>query len=167
MISIKRMTGVSVWEVGWHTASCELNCWQLPAPGQVTPGPVPPLLFIMIKVVTKSGARERELGREPRAILPCLPWVADWLAISRTLWHFFQKVMFSCFFSGQPFISHARKLPLFAGVIFLPKNHHWRELVLVAPPNTWHQRETQKNEKVSSTRILQIIAMNQLRSDAW
>ena len=60
----------------------------------------PPLLFIMIKVVTKSGARERELWREPRAILPSLLWVADWSAISRTLWHFFQKVMFSCYFFG-------------------------------------------------------------------
>ena len=27
--------------LGWHTASCEPNCWQLPAPGQVTPGPGP------------------------------------------------------------------------------------------------------------------------------
>ena len=108
----------------------------------------PPLLFIMIKVVTKSGARERESWGEShgRFCLVYHGWQTGW-PFHAHFGTFSKKWCFHAIFLGQPFISQARKLPLFAGVIFLPKNHHWRELVLVAPPNTWHQRETQKMKK--------------------
>ena len=72
-----------------------------PAPGQVVPGdpgPAPPLLFIMIKVVTKSGARERERAGERATGDSALFAVADWLDFLRTL---DRKLMFSFFSFGK------------------------------------------------------------------
>ena len=97
---------------------------------QVTPGPAPPLLFIMIKVVTKSGARERELGREPRAILPYLQWQTAWPFYAHLTknWCFHSfllaKMFFFRLFSLGVHHYVTGELPIFSWVIFSQQNHH-------------------------------------------